>query len=215
MTPSDIVSGVADANELDDAFLRRLCDAGDHSRAAAEIVRRFGPEILGLLVALHRDTDEASEAYSDFAERMWTALPRFEWRSSVRTWAYVLARRASLDRRRNEGRRRRRLQPLAISPELDEIAARVRTETLDALRTESRQALVELRASLPEPDQILLVLRVDRALAWDDLARVFLGEDAPPPESLQREAARLRKRFQLVRERLRALGRERGLLGDG
>ena len=30
-----------------------------------------------------------------------------------------------------------------------------------------------------------------------------------------REAARLRKRFQLVKERLYAMGRERGLLSDG
>ena len=45
------------------------------------------------------------------------------------------------------------------------------------------------------------------------IARVFLeGDDAPSDEDTKRESARLRKRFQLVKERLLTMGRERGLL---
>jgi hypothetical protein len=37
----------------------------------------------------------------------------------------------------------------------------------------------------------------------------------PSAEVVRREAARLRKRFQLVKERLREMARAEGLLGDG
>lgn len=51
---------------------------------------------------------------------------------------------------------------------------------------------------------MLLVLRVDKDLAWNELARVMHPEEAEPldEEGLKREAARLRKRFQHVKERL-------------
>jgi len=56
---------------------------------------------------------------------------------------------------------------------------------------------------------MLLVLRVDKGLAWNDLARVMYAEDGPllDDEGLKREAARLRKRFQHVKERLLELKR--------
>jgi RNA polymerase sigma-70 factor (ECF subfamily) len=66
--------------------------------------------------------------------------------------------------------------------------------------------------------QILLVLRVDRDLAWSVLARIMLGdgEDAPTAtldeDPLKREAARLRKRLQLVKEKRIELGRKEGLI---
>jgi RNA polymerase sigma-70 factor (ECF subfamily) len=62
---------------------------------------------------------------------------------------------------------------------------------------------------------MLLVLRVDRRLDWNELARVLgeAGHDAcVDPVSLARESARLRKRFQLVKNKLRELARREGLL---
>jgi RNA polymerase sigma-70 factor (ECF subfamily) len=138
-------------------------------------------------------------------------LPRFEWRSSARTWVYVIARRAAVDVLRAEGGRRRRNQPLSDS-HLAAIADHVRTTTLPLLKTERRSALARLRDELPPDDRTLLVLRVDRDLAWDDLARIFLGTESPADGELRRESARLRKRFQLVRGRLRERARAAGLL---
>lgn len=96
----------------------------------------------------------------------------------------------------------------------------MRTETLAFLRTEKKSRLQALRDSLPEEDRMLLVLRVDRGLAWNELARILAegepGEldDGPQLDALAltREAARLRKRFQLVKDRLRELARKEGLL---
>src|SRR5687767_8830043 len=125
----------------------------------------------------------------------------------------MLARRASCDLLRADKPRRRDV-PLSRAPELSGLIAQLRTHTLSILAEEKVSAFAALRRELPEDDQTLLVLRVDRELAWDDLARVFLDEaEATDGEALKREAARLRKRFQLVKERLRALGEERGLIG--
>ena len=74
--------------------MRSSFDAGDLRAVTNEALTTYGPEILGLLCSLHRDEDEASDAFSLFAERLWTSLARFEWKCSLRTWAYVLARRA-------------------------------------------------------------------------------------------------------------------------
>ena len=97
------------------------------------------------------------------------------------------------------------------------LAAQVRTETLSAFRSAKRNAVERLRDELPEEDRALLVLRVDRRLEWREVA-IALAESSPRAEGLEdeaalkREAARLRKRFQLVTLRLRALARERNLL---
>jgi RNA polymerase sigma-70 factor (ECF subfamily) len=182
--------------------------SGDFAGATTAALRLYGPEVLGFLVAVHRDETAAEEAFSIFTERLWRGIARFEWKCSVRTWSYVLARNASMDERRGEVRRRRGLASPSEAP-ISEIAARVRTETLSILRTEKRNAFTELRDELPEEDRVLLVLRVDRDLPWRDIARV-LGADGD--EDVTREAARLRKRFQLVKDRLRARAQERGIV---
>ena len=84
----------------------------------------------------------------------------------------------------------------------------------EQVRSETRTALARLRDELPEEDRELLVLRIDRGLAWEELARVLLGADVVSDAALVRESARLRKRFQLVKERLRERARALGIL-DG
>ena len=89
----------------------------------------------------------------------------------------------------------------------------VRTETLSYLRTEKKDRFAAIRASLPPEDQALLVLRVDRQLSWDELARVMSSDEGEPSaDELKRESARLRKRYQLVKEKLLTLGERAGLV---
>ena len=81
--------------------------------------------------------------------------------------------------------------------------------TWPLLRTERRSALLQLTEDLSTDDRMLLVLRLDRGLAWPDVARVFLQKEAPEERKVLRESARLRKRFQVLRERLRDRARLR------
>jgi RNA polymerase sigma-70 factor (ECF subfamily) len=94
--------------------------------------------------------------------------------------------------------------------------AEVRTATLSFLRTERRTQLAALREALAPEDQTLLILRVDRKLSWEELA-VVLGSDPnlSGADALKREAARLRKRFQIVKSKLRKQAVKHGLLSPG
>jgi RNA polymerase sigma-70 factor (ECF subfamily) len=115
----------------------------------------------------------------------------------------------SLRFRRDTQRRAKRWVPLPSYLTISDVAEEVRTTTLAHLRTDVKSRFARIRETLPREDQELLVLRVDKQLAWDDLARVFCDE-APSGEALKRESARLRKRFQSIKDRLREL-----MLRDG
>ena len=57
---------------------------------------------------------------------------------------------------------------------------------------------------------MLLALRIERELPWPEIAHVLAeGEDVTVA------AARLRKRFQLLKDRLKKRGRELGLVPSG
>lgn len=199
-----------------EADIERRARAGDFAGAAEVAMRGYGREVFEFLAALHRDEEDAQEAFSLFAEGLWRSLPGFAWHCSFRTWAYAVARKASLRLRRDARRRNRRLAPLPEGSRLEAIAEEVRTETQPYLRTDRKSAFAALRESLPPEDQTLLMLRVDRKLAWTELAQVLHEDDAAPLEgaALTREAARLRKRFQLVKEKLYEMGRRAGLVQD-
>ena len=200
----------AEAHEYE-GEVQRLCGQGRHREAAEIGLRRLGPEVFGFLVGVLRSEDDAQEIFSLFAERFWSNLPGFRWDCSLRTWAYVIARNESHRFRRKEVSPRKKQAPLSEAGELAEV---IRSETVSMLKTERRSKLIELRDELDEEDRALLVLRVDRGLEWQDVARAMSGAAAADlePDELRREAARLRKRFQLLRERLRGLARSRGLI---
>lgn len=195
-------------------LIRDAFDARSFERAATLTIEYYGPELLGFLTSHLHDDESASEVFADFSEALWKALPAFEWRCSIRTFAYKLARRTAGHYRKG-ARRRERLQ---LRPELSELSGavdRLRTATAAYKRTDVQLRFQVLRAKLPEEDQMLLVLRVDRGLSWLELAEVALADElSPDPKRLKTEAARLRKRFQFAKERLRAMIEEAGLLDD-
>ena len=192
-----------------EAPIKALCEAGDISAATTRALQLYGGEVFGLLVALHRNEQDASDVFSAWSERLWQSMDGFGWECSLRTWSYMLARQAS-SRFRREGRRHDDGR-IGLSEAISNVAAEVRSATATYLRTETKDEIARLRESLPDDDQMLLILRVDRGLEWDEVTRVFLGDDADDAASHKRESARLRKRFQLVKERLLELGRARGL----
>jgi RNA polymerase sigma-70 factor (ECF subfamily) len=80
-------------------------------------------------------------------------------------------------------------------------------ETLESYAPGGRaDKLMELRESLAPEEQTLLILRVDKAMPWEDVAEVTRanGEAATP--------AALRERFERLKEKLRRLAREQGLI---
>src|SRR5262249_19808896 len=92
-----------------------------------------------------------------------------------------------------------------------ELAEQVQSSTLVYLRTQVKSDVRRLREELPEIDQTLIILRVDKNMEWDDIAAA-LADDDLEDAALKREAARLRKRFQHAIDKLRELARARGIL---
>jgi RNA polymerase sigma-70 factor, ECF subfamily len=196
--------------------IRQHCTNGAFEAAATAALRGYGREILSFLAALHRNETDASEVFSIFCEEMWRGLPRFTGQCSFRTWAYMICRRRSHSYRRDARRREKRGTLLSTNSELSALEDRLRSETLPYLRTQVKSRIIELRETLPIEDQELLILRIDRQLGWNELAQVMAPADAEPlaGEALKREAARLRKRFQTIKEKLREMAQHEGLLGQ-
>jgi RNA polymerase sigma-70 factor, ECF subfamily len=198
------VTDSADPAALE-AEIHAACDAGDWERAATAAIDGYGDELFRFLLSLARDQGTADDAFSLLCENVWVALPRFRWESSFRTWAYALARNAWYRVLRDPHRRAERRIALSAAPSLERAAAAVRSRTATFLRTESRDRFARLRAELDPDDQALLILRVGRNLSWTEIARALADPDevlAAP--DLERRAAALRKRFQRIKDELRA-----------
>lgn len=193
--------------------IRTAFERGQHDQAATQAIELYGHEIFSFIGSQLREPHAAGDAFSDFSELFWRTLPRFEWRCSLRTWMYLLARRALSRERRDARKRNRHETELTKASVLPEAVARARTQTAAHFRTAVKDRFQDLRAELSEEDQIVLVLRVDRGLSWSELAEVMLASDATPtPAQLTTEAARLRKRFQLAKAHLRKRAEESGLV---
>jgi RNA polymerase sigma-70 factor (ECF subfamily) len=92
--------------------------------------------------------------------------------------------------------------------ELTSLLAVARTRAPTPAMSDRQRRLAALRAELPVDDRILLILRIDRELAWDQIALAFVDSPGRVSEAdRKREAARLRKRFQLTKQRLVAQAR--------
>jgi RNA polymerase sigma-70 factor (ECF subfamily) len=193
-----------------EAQIREDREAGNLTAAATRAVEGYGPEVLGFLATLLCDEDDAGEAFSQACEDLWAGLKRFEGRSSMRTWFYVLARNAAARLRRSPHRQPGRRMPIS---QLSSLAERVRSQTQPHLRTDVKDGIAAIRDQLGEEDRALLVLRVDRHMGWNDVARVFSPED-DSAEAIARVSARLRKRFQVLKEEIRSLAGRAGLLDD-
>jgi len=189
--------------EAVEAEIADLLESNDLPSAAAAILREYGPAILAYLASLARDEDRADDAFSQFCEDLWRGLPGFRRDASVRTWVYKLAWHAWLRNEREPYRRRGRQ---LATEEMSRLAAEVRSTTALHLRSEAKNAVARLREQLTPAEQSLLVLRIDRGLSWSDVASVM----STPEEDL--DAQTVAKRFQRVKDRLRKLAEDAGLL---
>jgi RNA polymerase sigma-70 factor, ECF subfamily len=207
----------ADAGANLEADLRSLCEAGRHDLAVTRAIEAFGGEIVGFLRSRLGEAD-AWEVFSMFSEDLWRGIPGFAWRCTLRAWVYTLARHAEIRFATAADRRPERRLTLSETPLLEAAvsALRTRSRTEPYQRTEVKNRFRALRARLPDEDQIILMLRVDRGLGWSEIVEVLAGPEAPPaPDGARaREEARVRKRFQLVKQRLRSWAKQEGLL-DG
>ncbi|MEQ8278394.1 MAG: sigma factor [Deltaproteobacteria bacterium] len=176
--------------------------ANDRVREAVSLaIETYGPELLGYVVALEREHD-AHEIFSAFCEDVVRGLAGFEGRASLRTWLYLVLRNA-----RARHHRKKAPQHVPISRFASQLVERARSTTAPFRKTTVKDAYRRLREQLDPEDQEMLILRVDRALSWLEVARILgAGEDDE-----KRRAAALRKRFERVKLQLARLAAEADL----
>lgn len=173
--------------DLEDT-LRQRFDAGDHPGVVALAIKRYGSELYGFLRGLTRDRVRADDLFAITCERLWRFLPAFRWDSTLRVWAYAIARNEFL----RDARRPRRETSLEALSEAELVTHP------DIEDTEDRDRFARLRAQLAPDDHVLLGLRVDREMSWTEIAKVLSGEGAEA-----RDAAMLRKRYERLKSRLK------------
>ncbi len=202
----------ADERERLERDIQALSQAGDVGGAVERALEGYGPEILRLMMAMLHDADRGHEAFSVFSENLLRGLPGFRWESAFRTWAYRLARNACIQVLRAPAVRRE--QPMSLSA-MPEAPLAARSDTQPWQRTSVKERFRALRESLEPQERLLLSLRVDQRLSWEEVARVMAeGEEAPSGAALKRRAAALRQQFQRVKEHLRTLAEREGLVGS-
>jgi RNA polymerase sigma-70 factor, ECF subfamily len=197
--------------EMIDTEVAELVKGGALDQAATKVLETYGSELFGFLVNMVKSESDAGEVFSQTAEDLWKGLPNFGFRCSLRTWIYVLGRHAVSRYKRspwNKGDRRggdSRIQSLAD-------IARSRTQPWQ--QTEIKDRFAAIRATLDDEDRTLLTLRIDRNMAWEDVARVTLETGEPDDAGLKRETDRLRKRFQILKGELRKRAIAAGIIDE-
>jgi RNA polymerase sigma-70 factor, ECF subfamily len=180
--------------------LSQLWQSQQLPAAASLLIRDYGPGIAGYVTMLVRDDALGHDAFSEFAEELWKALPRYRTTGSFRAWAYAIAHHCAL--RQLRAVKRRRARPLRDS-EWSKLAEQARSVSLSLSRAQRNSGVAALRALLSAEEQALLTLRLDRGLAWAEIVDILGASES---------AATLRKRFERIKRRLREAARKQGLV---
>ena len=109
---------MAAASPAPTARERELLDAarrGDEG-AYRELVESYRAELHSHCYRMLGSVHDAEDALQDALLRVWRGLPRFEGRSSLRSWLYKIATNSCLDA---IGRRKRRVLPVDFGPASD------------------------------------------------------------------------------------------------
>jgi RNA polymerase sigma-70 factor (ECF subfamily) len=193
---------VSDADKDTEARILDLLAADDRPAAATAAIQEFGPPVLRYLRSLLRDEDDASDAFSVFAENVWRGLPTWRGEGSLKAWAFRLAWNGAMNLKNEAYRRRGRR---FFSGEASALAEEIRTRSHVKVERQ-RNALDKLRESLDVEEISLLTLRIDQKLSWAEIA------DVTAVDGQRVEAAALMKRFERLKGRLAKMAKEQGLL---
>lgn len=185
--------------------------------AVLEAARSGDADAFEQLIAEHRPSlhahsyrmlgsrHDADDALQEALFRAWRAIPRFEGRSSVRSWLYRIATNTSLDliarRRRGEADRVAEV-PLAdddgtearpddrLTPEAGNASPEARYEQ----RESAELAFVAALQHLPSRSRAALILREVLGFTAREAAEVLSSSPAAVNSALQRARAALERR---------------------
>lgn len=176
--------------------------AGDVQGAAARVIQRCGPGVLGYLRVAIGDDRLAQAAFSAFELAVSQRIRRTGG-LPVRVFAYQLAYRCAKQQRRTNKTQ------LADSPDASRRPTRTSTRAATREPLGAVEDAEQLRGELSLEEQTLLTLRLARQFEWSEIASVLgIGgrADAEPT---------IRRRYQRLVLRLHRVAIARGLIDDG
>jgi RNA polymerase sigma-70 factor (ECF subfamily) len=158
-----------------DAELVRRCLAGDE-RAYRELIERYERQVYSVALRMVRVREDAEDLTQETFVRMFKALDRYDPTRPFPAWLLTIAARLSIDQLR---RRRVKTQPLVRSEpgSLEERVVEVEDpgfgpdELLE--RREEAESAGALIAALPEHYRIVVVLRHQHELSYEEIAEAL------------------------------------------
>jgi RNA polymerase sigma-70 factor (ECF subfamily) len=158
-----------------EAGLVRRCLAGDE-KAYRELVELYQGQVFSVVLRMVRRREDAEDLTQETFVRMFRALDRYDPQRPFAAWLFTIASRLAIDHIR-----RRKVQPVSLtqreagSDEEYDIEVPDPGPTPDEVtsRTEEERRTEELIRSLPPHYRIVVMLRHQRDLAYEEIAEAL------------------------------------------
>jgi len=157
--------------QTQEAELVKRAQAGD-AEAFAALVTEHQRFVYNLALRAMSNAHEAEDVAQEAFVRAWLALPNFRRQAQFRTWLYRIVTNLCCNRL---PRLRRDLSALS-EEDVDEYAAPVdeRADPAYDIEADERRAFLHQRmAALPESYRLLVSLRYQEELSYDEIADVL------------------------------------------
>jgi len=159
----------------EDADLIRRCLAGDQ-KAYRDLVRRYQRPVFSVVVRMVRRSEDAEDITQETFVRMFRALERYDPERPFTAWLFTIASRLAIDHLR-----RRRVQTVSLSQSepgsSEEHQIDVEDQGLkpDEITShhEEEQRTQDLIDSLPEHYRIVVLLRHQQDLSYEEIAEAL------------------------------------------
>jgi RNA polymerase sigma-70 factor (ECF subfamily) len=153
-----------------DDLARAALAARDHRQVITILMRAHGEAVFAYCRAMIKDDDVLDDLVQTIFVQAYDGLPRFEARSSFKTWLFGIARHRCLDELKSLRRRARRWLPW--SSRMTEAAAPATAPTGDDedTRRARERALEDCLAGLSPELRDLVIQRFRHGLSYEEIA---------------------------------------------
>ena len=154
-----------------DEIVQSAIADGEYRQALEALLEGYQDAVVGFCHNMLTDAAQAEEVAQDVFIAAYKALPRFQYKASVRTWLFAIARKQCLQAIRNSGRRRR------IAREKASFIAQSAHRDPPASLEEDPEGLMQLvkigLTKLQETEKAVLTMRYDTGLSVADMAPIL------------------------------------------
>ena len=182
----------------EDADLVRRCLAGDQ-RAYRDLVRRYQRPVFSVVMRVVRRAEDAEDLTQETFVRMFRALERYDTERPFTAWLFTIASRLAIDHLR-----RRRIQTVSLTVgeagsseehTLDVEDPGLKPDEITSNAEEEKHAS-HLIDSLPEHYRIVVLLRHQQDLSYDEIAEALNLPLGTVKARIHRARALLRDRIE-------------------